>query len=379
MFIARSGPQSKVPVGATYISLLRSSNSRTRRGSISISCLAARGTLTVNCPNYHYTIHDEAGKLTHHRPMRIATNLPGILWLIGASLLLIVSASGEVVESARAATSDPCSKTILHCKSYGSGDPIIALHGLGGTLYSWHKLEDKFPNHQLILLDLKGAGDSPKPHDKHYSIRDQTDLILKLIHDNDLKNLTLMGNSYGGAVALFLAIELCKEKPLRLASLILIDSGGSDQDLPSHLTILRTPLVGWLVLHLLSPRAQVRRVLRDSYYDRKKITGDQIDAYAKGIASPGGRYALLQTARQAIPKDIKEIMKQYKTISVPTLIIWGLNDRIIPLKTGKMLHREICGSTLELINNCGHVPQEEQPEETMRYITQFFGRMGQRP
>jgi pimeloyl-ACP methyl ester carboxylesterase len=300
---------------------------------------------------------------------------------MAASMLLIVPMSGESIESGKASTSDPCTRTILHCESIGSGDPIIALHGLGGTLYSWHKLRDRFPNHQLILLDLKGAGDSPKPHDKHYSIRDQAALILKFIHDNDLKNLTLMGNSYGGAVSLVLAIELCKdkEKPRRLASLILIDSGGSDQDLPSHLTILRTPLVGWLALHLLSPRAQVRKVLHDLYYDRKKITDDQIEAYAKGIASPGGRYALLQTAKQAIPKDIKEIIKQYKTISVPTLIVWGLDDRIIPIRTGEMIHGEIGGSTLELVVDCGHVPQEEQPEETMRYITQFFRRMGQAP
>ena len=338
----------------------------------------------MNCRNYHYPIHGAAVKLTiiTDRKLtmrRVETYLPRVLWIIGVSLLLIVPALGESIEGAHSVASDPCINTYLHCESYGSGDPIIALHGLGGTLYSWHNLEDKFPNHQLILLDLKGAGASPKPHDKHYSIRDQADLIIKFIRDNDLKNLTLMGNSYGGAVSLFLAIELCKENPRRLASLILIDSGASDQDLPSHLTILRTPVVGWLALHLLSPRAQVRKVLHDSYYCPKKITDDQIDAYAKGIASPGGRYALLQTAKQAIPKDIKEIMKQYKTISVPTLIIWGLDDRLIPIKIGEMLHGEIGGSTLELVVDCGHVPQEEQPQETMRYITAFFRRMGQKP
>ena len=311
--------------------------------------------------------------------MKLATYLPRILWLIGVGLLLIVPALGESVESAHAAASDLCSKTVLHCKSYGSGDPIIALHGLGGTLYSWHKLKDSFPNHQLILIDLKGAGDSPKPHDKHYAIRDQAELILKFIRDGNLNNLTLMGNSYGGAVSLFLAIELCKENPNRLASLILIDSGGYDQDLPSHLTILRTPLVGWLALHLLSPHALVRKVLRDSYYDPCQITHEQIEAYANAIASPGGRYGLLQTARQAIPKDIKEIIAQYPTITVPTLIVWGFDDRLLPIKIGRMLHEAIPRSTLEFVVNSGHVPQEEMPQETMRYITGFFERMGQRP
>jgi pimeloyl-ACP methyl ester carboxylesterase len=296
------------------------------------------------------------------------------------SLLLIAPALAESIESPRAVASEACTtRTGLHCESYGTGAPIIALHGLGGTIYSWRKLIGSFPNHRLILIDLKGAGDSPKPHDKRYSIQDQADLIYQFILENDLKNLTLMGNSYGGAVSLLLAIRLCQETPRRLASLLLIDSGGYNKDLPYNLKILRTPLIGWLVLHLGSPRALIRRVLRDSYYDRNKITDAQIDAYAKPIAAPGGRYALLQTAKQAIPKNIDAITAQYKNISVPTLILWGLDDRLIRIKIGEMLHEAIPGSSLEIINNCGHVPQEEMPEETIRYISAFFKRLGQRP
>src|SRR6266508_3854539 len=129
---------------------------------------------------------------------RVERPLSKIFWLI-TSLLMTVPALAQSVAGAPARASDPCAGSYLHCVSYGSGDPIIALHGLGATLYSWRNLVDKFPNHQLILLDLKGAGDSPKPHDRHYSIEDQANLILQFIRQNDLKNLTLMGNSYGGA------------------------------------------------------------------------------------------------------------------------------------------------------------------------------------
>ncbi|PYS24396.1 MAG: alpha/beta hydrolase [Acidobacteria bacterium] len=306
---------------------------------------------------------------------RVETRLPRIL-LLSASLLMIVSVLAESAAGAPAPSGDPCvATTFLHCVSYGSGDPIIALHGLGGTLYSWRNLVNKFPNHQLILFDLKGAGDSPKPHDKHYSIEDQANLILQFIRQNDLKNLTLMGNSYGGAVSLFLAIELSKELPSRLASLILIDSGGYDEDLPTHLKLLRTPLIGWLGLHLLL-RFSIKRVLHDSYYDKNKITDEQVDAYVNPLKAPGARYALLQTAKQAIPKNIDQITAQYKNLSVPTLIIWGLDDRIIPLKIGGRLHLDLSHSTLELIDRCGHVPQEEMPAETMIHITQFFRGLG---
>ncbi|MDQ6652206.1 MAG: alpha/beta hydrolase, partial [Acidobacteriota bacterium] len=68
-------------------------------------------------------------------------------------------------------------KSGLNCEIYGSGDPILAVHGLGASLYSWRKLKGQLPDHQLILIDLRGSGKSPKPHDKHYSIHDQANLI----------------------------------------------------------------------------------------------------------------------------------------------------------------------------------------------------------
>ena len=309
---------------------------------------------------------------------RIRLSLAIILW--ATTIIVSVSASSFGREKERA----PDCKEIkspsgLHYVICGSGDPIIALHGLGGSLYTWRKLKDSFPNHKLIMIDLKGAGDSDKPHDKHYSVKDQADLIYQFILDQDLKNLTLMGNSYGGAVCLVVAIRLCRQDRERFASLILIGSGGYNIELPSHLKILKTPLIGWLALHVLSPEAAAKKVLKESYYIDRKITPDQIEAYARPIRARGGRYALLQTAKQAIPQDIDHITSQYKTIKVPTLLIWGLDDEVIPVKIGLMLHQVIQPSRLELINDCGHVPQEEQPEETMRYISAFFRSLGQRP
>lgn len=309
---------------------------------------------------------------------RIQRPLPKIPWVISITVLLCASGFGREKEN----TPD-CqefkSPSGLHYMICGSGDPIIALHGLGGSLYTWRNLKGSFPNHRLIMIDLKGAGDSDKPHDKRYSVKDQADLIYQFILDQDLKNLTLMGNSYGGAVSLVVAIRLCREDPRRFASLILLGSGGYNRDLPSHLKILKTPLIGWLALHILSPEAAAKKVLKDSYYIDRKITKEQIAEYARPIRARGGRYALLQTARQAIPKNIDDITSQYKTISVPTLIVWGLDDEVIPVRIGSMLHEAIPLSRLELINDCGHVPQEEQPEETMRYISAFFRSLGQRP
>lgn len=272
------------------------------------------------------------------------------------------------------AARDQCTtKTGLYCESYGSGDPILALPGLGASIYTWRKMVAPLQkDHKLILVDLKGAGKSPKPHDNHYSIQEQADLIFQFIRELDLKNLTLMGNSYGGAVSLLVTLKLNEEKANRLSKLILIDSGGYNQDLPWHLKLLRTPILGWLALYLVPPRMNALTVLLYAYYNKCLITWRQVKAYAGPIGSPGGRYALLKTAQQAIPKNIDEIIAQYPNITVPTLILWGREDKVIPLKIGRKLDAAIPDSTLVIIEKAGHVPQEERAEETIPLVLKFL-------
>ena len=264
------------------------------------------------------------------------------------------------------------SATGLHYEVCGSGDPILAIHGLGASNYTWRKLKGRLPDHKLILIDLKGHGESVKPRDTNYSIPDQAELVLQFIREHDLKNLTLMGNSYGGAVSLMVAIRLCEEEPERLAKLILICSGGYNQDLPWHLKLIRTPVLGWLAIHLLPASANTLTVLRYSYYKKRLINWKQCKAYARPICSPGGRHALVQVAKQAVPENFEELIAQYPRITVPTLLIWGRYDRVIPLSIGERLNRDIPNSKLVVLDNVGHVPQEEKPEETIAVIKTFL-------
>jgi pimeloyl-ACP methyl ester carboxylesterase len=303
------------------------------------------------------------------------------MYLLGVAALTVLSLSccaivrAQAREKPGAMTSNSCtSKTGLYCESYGSGPPMLFLHGLGGSIYSWRYMVAPFSSdHEVILIDLRGAGKSPKPHDKHYSILDQGELIYQFIVEHDLKNLTLVGNSYGGAVSLLLAIRLCAENPSRLSKLILIDSGGYPDHLPDFLKVLRTPILGCLVVYLLPAKCQIRIVLKKSYYDPAKITEAQVDAFAGPLASPGGRHALLETGKRAIPKNIRTYIDKYPTISVPTLILWGEDDRVLPLLIGQRLNAAIGGSRLEQIKFAGHIPQEEQPDAVIARIKVFLG------
>ncbi len=295
--------------------------------------------------------------------------------LIVLSLLLVTGVNAQAKKNRSAAASPSCtSRTGLYCEMYGSGDPILFIHGLGGSTYSWRYMIDPFKeNYQVILIDLRGEGKSPKPKDKNYSIVEQSELIHQFIVEKNLRKLTLVGNSYGGGVSLLVSMRLVNERPLRLAKLVLIDSAGYPDHLPDFIKLMQNPILGELAVYLLPPALQIYIVLHKSYYDPCKITKEQIRKYAKPIKERGGRHALLQLARQAIPSDICDYIDKYPTIKVPTLILWGDDDRVLPELIGCRLDAAIPDSTMEIINQAGHIPQEEQPEQVICHIKQFLG------
>ena len=261
----------------------------------------------------------------------------------------------------------------LYHETHGKGDPLLCLHGFGGSLYSWRNfIEPLSPDYQLILIDLKGFGKSPKPKDKRYSPFDHAELIYQFILDHNLTRLRLIGNSFGGGLSLLLSVMLRERGELqRLKSLILIDSGAYQEYLPLYLKFLSVPLIN-LGVYLIPSESAVRAILRKAYYDVKKISDEQIRAYAAPLSEPGARHALLETGKQVVPPNFDELVVKYKTIETPALIIWGRQDQVLPLESGERLSRDLRNSTLKVIDQCGHIPQEEKPEETIPLVLDFL-------
>jgi pimeloyl-ACP methyl ester carboxylesterase len=269
--------------------------------------------------------------------------------------------------------SGPTSPIELHHKIYGAGNPVLCIHGFGASLFSWRNFVDPLSqNYQLILIDLKGCGDSPKPPGSRYSIQDHADLIYQFILDHDLQNLTLVGNSFGGALALLLSIRLVENELGRLRALVLIDPGAYPQYIPGYVKLIGFPVIGALAVYLTPATCMAKSILRLAYYDPRKITAEQIAAYAAPLAAPGGKHALLETGKRIIPPNMDELVAKYKDINVPTLIIWGKQDKIISPDAGKLLVQAIQNSKLQWIDQCGHVAQEEKPEATVPLVLNFL-------
>ncbi|HML92491.1 alpha/beta hydrolase [Methyloceanibacter sp.] len=263
----------------------------------------------------------------------------------------------------------------LFYETKGEGSPVLLIHGFGSSTFTWRRIAPALAEtHKVIAVDLKGFGQSDKPLDAHYSIFDQAELIKQLILDNDLKNLTLVGHSYGGGISLMLALDDDPRLKGRIAKLVLLDTIAYPQNIPVAFKMMDMPLVSHLGVRMVPPEVQARVALKLAYYDDSKIGDEDIEMYAAPLRTPAGKYAVIHSARQIVPQGLDEISKRYPTIKLPTLIAWCDNDRIVPLEIGLELRRNMPTSRIEIIEKCGHMPQEEQPEATLRLIQNFLGR-----
>jgi pimeloyl-ACP methyl ester carboxylesterase len=183
----------------------------------------------------------------------------------------------------------------------------------------------------------------------------------------------VIGHSFGGGVALVLALDEDERVKGRISKLILLDSIAYPQDIPVFFRMLDMPLVSHLGVRMVPPAVQTRIALRIAYLDNSKIDDEEVETYAAPLRTAAGKHAIIHSARQILPEGLEEISARYGSIEVPTLIVWCDHDRIVPLDVGLKLRRTLPNATLTLVEGCGHMPHEEQPEVTLGLIQGFLG------
>ena len=257
----------------------------------------------------------------------------------------------------------------------GSGQTtLLLLHGFGASLESWRDIQPILEaKYRLVLVDMKGFGNSSKPADRAYSIFDQAAIINALYKSLNLSDFVLVGHSYGGSVALATYLTNVTSSESSIRSLVLIDAPCYPQSLPFFIKALRTPVLNRISLNLTSPRTRASYILHHIFFNRQKVTSERIERYAKYFDLPGSHDAMIASAKQLIPEDPASLSARIGEIVVPTLILWGANDPLIFNWQGERLHAGIRRSKLVVFKPCGHVPQEERPQDTAREIIQFIG------
>lgn len=239
--------------------------------------------------------------------------------------------------------------------------PVVLLHGSNADLHTWQPWTDQLSSeYRIIRFDQIGHGLTGPAMDGEYSLDQFVDDVDEVADKLGLEQFVLAGNSMGGTIAMAYAME----HPERLAGLVLIDAGGADikREGGGNLlfTLARIPGVN-SVLSTITPRSMVKRSLSQSVTNQEIVTEAAVDRYWELARYPGNRAATLK--RFAAPRQpfSKEAAGK---VTVPTLVMWGELDSLIPYEAANWYMEALPNATLISYPDIGHIPMEEAPQRS---------------
>jgi pimeloyl-ACP methyl ester carboxylesterase len=263
----------------------------------------------------------------------------------------------------RTATSDPANPVLL------------LVHGIAGSSQTWDEVIPALArDYTVIAPDLLGHGESAKPRGD-YSLGAYAsgirDLLAVLGHDR----ATIVGQSLGGGIAMVFAYQF----PERTERMVLVDAGGLGKDV--NLALRAASLPGSeLVLPLLfsTPLLRAGGAIAGALGKLGLRGGPDLEEIARGISSfadVATRTAFVHTVRAVIDPAGQRVSARdrlYLADGMPTLIIWGERDRIIPVEHGRAAHELIDGSRLEVFPGAGHFPHRDDPVRFIEVLRDFL-------
>jgi len=249
----------------------------------------------------------------------------------------------------------------------GSGPPVVLVHGIASSIYTWAEVLPALAHsHDVIALDLPGFGGSDIPAD--FSAERYPALLRSFLDALGLARVTLVGHSLGGAVAsAFAAAE-----PSRLERLVLVDAAGfnlSPADRPWLLRVLGWPGAAAVLDALPVRRRLLDLGLRQVFHDDARVTPERVEEYLAPLARPGASGFMARLLGNGNAMGLPAAVGR---IRAPTLIVWGRQDTWVPIRDADRFQSAIPGARKAVIEACGHVPQEERPQELIALLRDFL-------
>lgn len=255
-------------------------------------------------------------------------------------------------------------------RDHGSGDVVVLIHGFAGWSDTWEELVLRFVARQkrVIAVDLIGAGASSRSNDpSHYSTDAQARMVLAVLKQLGIDNVTVMGHSYGGRVALQMALL----SPQTITSIIALAPEAFATDRPPMAKLVLVPVVGYALAFWTTAPSLIGLGLRSVSRRKEWVTAQQIARFARPVCVQGHLRA--QICQSAAPKDgDMPVPRHLARINCPVYLIWGDRDPVFPATDGIKLVELLPNAQIAVVPNCGHVPHVEAEDETWHFIDQVL-------
>ena len=255
----------------------------------------------------------------------------------------------------------------------GEGDPLVFIHGLSGSWVNWLENIPHFAtSHRVIAMDLPGFGHSPMPVDR-ISISGYARIVDELLQGLDIDRAVIVGNSMGG----FIGAELALQFATRVEKLVLVSAAGLSIEHQRNEPVLRVleRLEGFLIYtggwtatrsETLTRRPRMRRQLMKLVAHRaESLPAPLIAEQIKGSGKPGFVPALDALSDYPIRDRLGEIAS-------PVLVVWGENDRLVPVRDAHEFGRLIPDARVEVWPETGHVAMLERPAAFNALVEHFI-------
>lgn len=275
------------------------------------------------------------------------------------------------VERLPAGTFVELNDSLVHIQTAGSeasGLPIVLVHGFGASTFSWrHVMPALAQHHPVVAVDLVGFGLTQRPRDKNrYTRTAQVELLSALLDHLGWPSAHFVGHSYGGG----LVMSLAHTEPARVRSLILVGSTAPDYGDSRRSLLAVRPLASVFVRTYLRPRF-IRRSLIRSFYDDKAVTDELVASYLERVRIEGAVKAYVGLTAPAKP-DARFADLSYEQLEQPVLVVWGAEDALIAAADGRTAAEQMPRGSFVEIDECGHLPMEEQPERLLAEVLPFL-------
>ncbi len=264
----------------------------------------------------------------------------------------------------------------VHLRDEGPRDApaIILLHGSSADLHTWTPwVEGLKADYRVIRIDHIGHGLTGPSVTEEYELADFVASVDGVADALKLDQFVIGGNSMGGWISVGYAIK----HPERVQGLVLVDASGAPVKRESGggnlgFTIASIPVVNQIMTQI-TPRSLVERSLRESVSNTDIVTQEAVDRYWELLRYPGNRAATIK--RFGTPR-VEYSQEDMAALDKPTLILWGEEDQLTPLKAGEWYHDHLPNSQFNAYAGIGHLPHEETPEASLADLRKWLATLG---